>query len=85
MSINSILRTVAIVSLIIVVVAPSTASARPLLDRETEVSPSSEPTSFVHEVKTDGAGQTLALVISSAAMLVAAGAVARRVKVTRTP
>jgi hypothetical protein len=83
MSINSILRTLAIVSFIVVLVAPSPASARPLVDRQTEPSPRSEPTTVVRDVKTDGAGQTLALVISSAALLVAAGAAARSVKLTR--
>ena len=74
-------RAIAIVSLLFALI-PSAASARPLYDRQPEPS-HAEPTPLVRQISTDGADQTLALVISSAALLLAAFAAARTTNVRR--
>jgi hypothetical protein len=76
-------RTVATVFAICVLV-PSCAMAVPIYDHP-QPEPVSTPTStpLVERVESDDADQTLALLISSAALLVAAAAVARSVKFTR--
>ena len=53
--------------------APGTALAMPIVDPQPEPA-SPEPVTVVREVPADGADQTLALVMSGAALLVAAGA-----------
>ena len=53
--------------------APGTALAMPILDSPAESSKPAVPVTIVREVPADGPEQTLAVVLSGAALLVAAG------------
>jgi hypothetical protein len=76
-------RVVAVVTAI-AALAPTAAFAKPVRDPLAHTPAAPEPARVVSQPTSDGADQTLALVISGAALLVAAGAAARSVKLTRT-
>jgi hypothetical protein len=57
---------------------PASAVAMPLRDPDHTSAPA--PTTIVREVPADDSGQTLALILSGAALVVAAGAAARTVR-----
>jgi hypothetical protein len=80
---KSIRRTIAVFSAICIL-SPASAMAVPIYDHpQPEPVSTPAPTPLVERVDTDGAGQTLALVISSAALLVAAFSAARTTNVRR--
>jgi hypothetical protein len=60
--------------------APAGAAAMPLRDPVGASAPAPAPTTIVREVPADDGGQTLALILSGAALVVAAGAAARTVR-----
>ena len=66
------LTTTAVFAIAMAAAAPGTALAMPVIDPQPDpLTP--EPVTIVREVPADGADQTLALVLSGAALLVAAG------------
>jgi hypothetical protein len=60
------------------VLVPASAAAMPL--RDPVSAPAPETTTIVREVPADDGGQTLALILSGTALVVAAGAAARTVR-----
>jgi hypothetical protein len=61
--------------------APASAAAMPLRDAAGEPAPAAPaPTTIVREVPADDGGQTLALILSGTALVVAAGAAVRTVR-----
>jgi hypothetical protein len=64
--------------------APGTALGMPVLDSSAESSKPAVPVTIVREVPSDGPEQTLAVVLSGAALLVAAGTAGYTRRATRT-
>jgi CubicO group peptidase (beta-lactamase class C family) len=63
------------------VLAPASAAAMPMRDRVDAPAPTAPATTtIVREVPADDGGQTLALILSGTALVVAAGAAARTVR-----
>jgi hypothetical protein len=62
------------------VLVPASAAAMPIRDSVGAVEPSPPTTTIVREVPAGDGGQTLALILSGAALVVAAGAAARTVR-----
>jgi hypothetical protein len=73
---KSIRRATAIAALGLILV-PSAALAMPIRDPATQPSSPPAQTTLVREIPADGTLQTLSLILSGAALLVAAGAAAR--------
>ena len=77
---RSLPRALALASLAAALV-PASAAAMPLRDGVPSTSPAPPPTTtIVREVPADDGGQTLALILSGAALVLAAGAAARTVR-----
>jgi len=76
---RSLPRALALASVAAVLV-PASAAAMPVRDSIGAIEPSPPTTTIVREVPADDGGQTLALILSGTALVVAAGAAARTVR-----